>query len=340
MPSVRRSVSVVIPTRNRTPILTKTLRALFDAAPRQDSKFEVLVVDDGDGGAFGVASTFAHGPVRVLRSRGRGAAAARNTGAAAAQHELLVFLDDDIMLGPGSIQRHLNTHELFPRALVSGVARPDGRVIQDAAHTAFGRYKLRFDYPLDSADRIASLGDSIFRVARVASFNLSVVREDFFSEVGGFDERFPYAGCEDQEFSFRARARGLEMLVDEQIHCLHKETDRLRPEAWLQRQYTGIQGAVLLAHLYPAGKEHPIYRAFSRPSRRDPLMLLLRKALVATLAAGPAPAVLLRALGLLERWRVSDPILFKGYHLLWAIHTYRGFREGFRRLARLDAPRA
>ena len=96
---------------------------------------------------------------------------------------------------------------------------------------------------------------------------------------------------------------------------------------------------MLLAHLYPQGKKHPVYRTFTGPSRSDPARLLLRKALVATLATRPAPAMLLRVLLLLERWRVPDPILFKAYHLLWAVHMHNGFREGLRRLAQLEAAR-
>ena len=282
--AVSPSISVVIPTRNRAVILRETLEALFSAAPQHGTTLEVLVVEDGDGEALDVALACLDRPLRVLRSGGRGAAAARNLGAAAARHELLVFLDDDIILTPGSLQRHLDTHGRFPRALVSGVARPDGHVLQEA-------------------ERTASLGDGVFPVAKVASFNLSVPRQDF-AAIEGFDERFPFAWSEDQEFCFRASARGLEMLVDEGIPCLHKEADRLRSEAWLRRQ------------------------------------LLSRKALVATLAARPSRVFLLRALQVLERWGVPDPIVFKGYHLLWAIHTHSGVREGLRRLAPVQAPGA
>jgi hypothetical protein len=73
MPSVHRSVSVVIPTRNRTSILTETLQAVFDAAPHAKETFEVLVVDDGDGGALGAAGGVADNPPRVLRYPGTAA---------------------------------------------------------------------------------------------------------------------------------------------------------------------------------------------------------------------------------------------------------------------------
>ena len=338
MPAVQRSVSVVIPTRNRVPVLIETLRAAFAAAGTQGPAFEVLVVDDGDGGSLDVGSAFRERPLRIVRNRGRGAAAARNCGAASARHELLVFIDDDIILTPGTIERHIETHERYPQALVSGVVRPDERVIQEARRTAFGRYKLRFDYPLDNSGRVESLGDGVFGVDRVASFNLSVARADFFGRIGGFDERFPYAGCEDQEFSFRAHARGLRTLVNEGLICFHNEADRLSPEAWLRRQYTGVQGAVLLAHLYPEGKEHPIYRTFSSVSRRDSVPLQLRKVVVATFSVGSTPVILLKTLLVLERCRFPDPVLFKGFHLLWAIHTHRGFREGLRRLPELESP--
>src|SRR5690606_25677970 len=85
-------ITVVIPTVGR-PSLRRTLAALAPAPGR-----EVVVVDDRPG---------APGPldvppgVRVLRSGGRGPAAARNTGWRAALTPWVAFLDDDVVPAPG-----------------------------------------------------------------------------------------------------------------------------------------------------------------------------------------------------------------------------------------------
>lgn len=88
-------VSVVIPVRNRADLLARTLDAL--AAQRYES-FEVIVVDDGstDGAPELAAARSIKGrPLRVTRSPGRGAVAARRHGSALACAEILAFTDSD-----------------------------------------------------------------------------------------------------------------------------------------------------------------------------------------------------------------------------------------------------
>jgi glycosyltransferase involved in cell wall biosynthesis len=324
--------SVVIPTRNREAILDETLSALLRAAPTTGALFEVVVVNDGDADLGQLPQRFPGLVLRVLRNAGRGAAAARNTGAAAARHELLLLLDDDILVGADNLARHARAQARFPRALVSGVARLPERLVEEARRSAFGRYKLRHDYGLDNATRLEALGEGLYRVAGVASFNLSVPRADFLS-VGGFDARFPFAGCEDTELCFRARGGGLDTLLDAENVCFHNELDRLAPRPWLQRQYTGIQGGVLIAQLYPEGQRHPLYRANTPPAREDSIGLVLRKTLIAGLRLGPTPGLLLGLARVLERLRLPDAALFKLYDLLFLLHTANGFRAAQRRLA-------
>jgi len=65
----------------------------------------------------------------------------------------------------------------------------------------------------------------------LAPGNLSLCR-DLFWEIGGFDEDFPVAGAEDQEFSLRARAAGCRLVLDTRIVCDHND-NRLTLQAYL-----------------------------------------------------------------------------------------------------------
>ncbi|MBI3801508.1 MAG: glycosyltransferase family 2 protein [Deltaproteobacteria bacterium] len=89
-------VSVVIPTYNRPSQLARCLDGLAELAYPQNY-FEVIVVDDG-GSLDLTPATARHRNqlnLTLLRQPRGGPGAARNTGAAVAQGDLIAFLDDD-----------------------------------------------------------------------------------------------------------------------------------------------------------------------------------------------------------------------------------------------------
>jgi peptidoglycan/xylan/chitin deacetylase (PgdA/CDA1 family) len=100
------AVSVVIPTRDRWPLLATTLASALgqDGVP-----LEVVVVDDGSATAAPVASPFDDPRVRIVRNdRSLGVAGARNRGIEAARGEWIAFLDDDDVWAPAKLRRQLD----------------------------------------------------------------------------------------------------------------------------------------------------------------------------------------------------------------------------------------
>ncbi len=97
-PREQRPVTVVVPHFERADLLPRCLEAL---AAQTYPPLEVIVVDDGSPSAAARAGLSAveartwPWPLRVLRQDNAGADAARNAGWRAAQHELVVFIDDD-----------------------------------------------------------------------------------------------------------------------------------------------------------------------------------------------------------------------------------------------------
>jgi GT2 family glycosyltransferase len=95
--AVAKPLSIVIPMRNRSALITKVLD---DLRMSLDVDFEVIVVDDAssDDGAFKAA---AH-PLRptVIRlGSPAGSSVARNAGTALARTETILFLDADMLVG-------------------------------------------------------------------------------------------------------------------------------------------------------------------------------------------------------------------------------------------------
>jgi glycosyltransferase involved in cell wall biosynthesis len=95
-------VSVVVPVRNGERFLGEAL----DSVLAQDYEpVELIVVDDGstDGSGDIAGARGAH----VIRQEGGGLAAARNAGLAAAQGELVAFIDADDVWLPGKLVRQV-----------------------------------------------------------------------------------------------------------------------------------------------------------------------------------------------------------------------------------------
>ncbi len=112
-----------MPVRNRRDLLRRAL----DALDRQTVQgFELIVVDDGstDGADEEAAGrTVAGQPVRLLRSDGRGAVAARLVGVAATDAEVLAFTDSDCEPSPDWLATALE-HVGAGAALVHGQTLP------------------------------------------------------------------------------------------------------------------------------------------------------------------------------------------------------------------------
>src|SRR5215510_4714361 len=103
------TVSVVIPTHNRSASLRRTLDALcVQTYPFQ--QLEVVVVADGcvDDTLAMLSHYQAPFPVRAIAQASQGQAVARNCGATHANGRLLLFLDDDIEATPHLIEAHVH----------------------------------------------------------------------------------------------------------------------------------------------------------------------------------------------------------------------------------------
>src|SRR3954454_13764326 len=108
------SLTVVVPTMNRLPLLRRVLAGLDKQA--NPELLEVYVVADSretrdlrpleDGGS--------RYRLRVMRSETPGASAARNIGWKAARSPLVLFLGDDILPEPGLLTGHLDWHSRYP----------------------------------------------------------------------------------------------------------------------------------------------------------------------------------------------------------------------------------
>ncbi|CAL9392418.1 glycosyltransferase family 2 protein [Streptomyces sp. NPDC090994] len=188
--------SVVIPTLARA-TLADCLAALAAATgPKPD---EIVLVDDrpapdadAEPGALEHPLTVL-GDLRsrtvVLRSGGRGPAAARNTGLRAVTTEWTAFLDDDVQVGPHWCDQLVQD--------LTGAAPDTGAVQGVIAVPLPGERR-----PTDWERGTAGLATARWITADMA------YRTEVLKEVGGFDERFTRAFREDADLALRVLDSG------------------------------------------------------------------------------------------------------------------------------------
>ena len=199
----RPPVTVVVPTRDRAELLRDCLAAVVAAIGDHD---EVVVVDSAsaDPGATAAAvDGTADRRVRLVRAAVPGASVARNAGWAAADHDAVVFVDDDIRPRAGWI-------DPLVAALRTGgghdpVGFVTGRTVVPAAQAGIGR-------PVSvKEDREVQVIDQGFRGSPGGSCNLAVPRE-VLEEVGGFSTDLGpgtwFAAAEDLDLYDRILATG------------------------------------------------------------------------------------------------------------------------------------
>ncbi len=101
-----KTVSVILPTRNRRALLEMTLRSVLC---QQEVDLEVIVVDEASTDSTpALLGTVTDPRVHVIRNDApRGVSSARNQAAAVAGGEWLAFIDDDDLWAPDKLVRQL-----------------------------------------------------------------------------------------------------------------------------------------------------------------------------------------------------------------------------------------
>jgi len=212
-------LSVVIPTHNRPGTLRNTLAALEGQTLGADA-YEILVVDDGSAEANrrevqALRNTY---DFELIEKDQGGLASARNLGADRARGKILLFLDDDVIPVPESLEQHLASHdaETGTVAVVGALPFPphvrlDAFLwyIERSGH--YDLYKHPDKYPEGKPPMPPMNGNS------------SISRELFF-EIGKYDEKYRQYGSEDLELGYRLARAGVRFVYNPRAVGYHDHT--------------------------------------------------------------------------------------------------------------------
>jgi GT2 family glycosyltransferase len=249
-------VSAIVITHRRAAMAAQCLRAL--ARQRAGGPaFEVVLVDDSPGGLdIAIPDGLS---VRRVRTRGAGAASARNAGVDAAAGGILLFLDDDLIAAPDLVERHHAIQRDGGSSIVVGYSRPRPTLETQAALSASIWWEDHFRAKRDA------LAPAF---VDVLSGNMSVRREEL-ERIGGFDARFGTWRREDWDWGLRALGAGAALRYAPEAVADHRF--ELTTRGRIAAARAEGRGDALLLERYPgalpslhAGRTRPLRGARAR----------------------------------------------------------------------------
>jgi glycosyltransferase involved in cell wall biosynthesis len=197
-------ISVIIPVRDGGSNFRRCLQGISMAAPPST---EIIVVADGDtDGSWRVAEEFG---MRVLRiSKPQGPARARNFGAQAAQGDILLFLDADVVIHPDAIRQIEAAFSNDPQLTALFGSYDD----EPGQNNFLSQYKNLFHHYVH---QISQEDASTFWSG------CGAIRRKIFLELGGFNESYRKPCIEDIELGYRLRQAGYLIRLSKKLQVKH-----------------------------------------------------------------------------------------------------------------------
>ncbi|HXP85600.1 MAG TPA: glycosyltransferase family A protein [Bryobacteraceae bacterium] len=274
------AVSVIIATYNRGEILCQTMAM---ALAQDYTDFEVIVVDQSPEPPEAVQRFVQNAGSRLkyIRRETPNLPAARNAGVRAAQGEIVVFIDDDVVIEPDFAASHLRHYSDDQVGCVTGPALPpDERSEQEVLAQQLRLFNVT-----------KNLDDGCCLVEWGAGCNFSF-RKTAFLKAGMSDVRFSGGWAEDADLCVRIRHQGYVIVFDPRVRLIHlalrsggcafrESSDEERRRAEQCRMYlflnvknwTAIGTPMVMRNLWFAYRNY----ALNRDLLRAPARLLFRQ---------------------------------------------------------------
>ena len=213
------TVSIVIPVYNQIHYTYACLVSILQNTP--DVTYEVIVADDVSSDATKELNLYAENLVICRNQTNQGFLRNCNNAAKSARGKYVMFLNNDTQVTPGWLSSLVNLIESDPSIGMVGskLVYPDGR-LQEAGGIIWsdgsGWNYGRLDNPDKAEYNYVKDVDYISGAAILLSTEL-------WNQLGGFDDHFAPAYCEDSDLAFQVRAAGKRVVYQPLSKVIHFE---------------------------------------------------------------------------------------------------------------------
>lgn len=233
-------VSIIIPTYNRRQIANRCIHSIIECSL---NNIEVIVVNDYKESKFILNSENNVSYIKIIDNEGSGVASARNLGAKLATSPILIFVDDDMIINERTITKAINFINTTTLSVYNADWVYEKKLLEKISTTQFGRYLIANNFTSLkgwNGDSIEWKENSLLNVGAITSQFFAIKKTDF-DKVGGYNEKFPFAGFEDHELSLRINQNNFKIYIDTTTLIYHNESDRVDPLNWLERKRRGAE---------------------------------------------------------------------------------------------------
>lgn len=218
---IRPLVSIIIPVYNQVNYTYACIRSIIEHTDFEKTPYEIILADDVSTDATGSIGRYIENLVISRNSENQGFLKNCNQAAKLAAGKYIFFLNNDTKVTDGwlsSLVELISSDESIGM-VGSKLVYPDGRLQEaggiiwsDASGWNYGRLddpsKPQYNYVKD-VDYISGAAIMLSR--------------ELWKEIGGFDERFAPAYCEDSDLAFEVRKRGKRVVLQPKSVVVHFE---------------------------------------------------------------------------------------------------------------------
>ncbi|MFZ9660309.1 MAG: glycosyltransferase family 2 protein [Chitinophagaceae bacterium] len=221
--------SIIIPTANRPDLLEKCIEEILDQVNQYKESVEVIVSDDSVSESINENLRLQYPSIKWMNGPHSGPAANRNHATTNAKGDWLLFIDDDCIPTSGWFEAYLNA-------------------IQESEHTVVFEGKTVALGERTSFAQVAPVNEN---GGNLWSCNF-LIKNDFYKELNGFDESFPYPAMEDVDLCIRIKKNKQILFVSDAV--VYHPWRTMKPFSMFQKHW---RSHIILA------KKHQYYRSIS-----------------------------------------------------------------------------
>jgi len=317
-------ISVIIPTFNRSNQLLRVLNSICVSRVENFSDIEIIVVDDGSSEpSKGIVDEYnVQKPFRLKYryQENAGPAAARNNGFSVAEHDIVLFIDDDILVFPDLLEIHTEAHKDLPGSVVFGRCP----LVEPNPITASYRY-LTSITNAESSQRYE-------RVSVVASGNLSVEKTMFLPD-GVYEGGLQIPAGEEFELEHRLNQNEIPIYIAKDAIGWHLQPSTIQDKCKQEFKY-GVGAAEVWSKAPDIFNNEHISGFLTENGyinwSSDGSKLKLKKLVKSLLSIELFRTFVLSSVKAIERITSVELVLFPLYRYLCGINLFAGVRRGLK----------